>query len=92
MLKFEWNALRAGDEVLVHDPADAELTLRPGVVALVYTRRRLNGVGIRMAAEGGAVIAWPTHLAVHQAPRDPRVPCWRCDSLPAATVPSRRSA
>ena len=79
MLKFEWNTLRTGDDVLVHDPATAEAALLPGVVTTVHTHKRQNEVGIRVAAKGRTAILWPARLAVHRAPRDPRVPCWRCE-------------
>ena len=35
MLRFQWDSLRRGDHVLVHDAHRADLRLRPGVVALV---------------------------------------------------------
>ena len=35
MLKFQWNALRRGDTVFIHDAADADLGLHAGVVTLV---------------------------------------------------------
>jgi hypothetical protein len=35
MLKSQWNALRRGDTVLVHDASDAEHNLRAGIVTLV---------------------------------------------------------
>jgi hypothetical protein len=88
MLRFEWNALRRGDEVLVHDQRDRDLTLRPGVVAMLDTRRGTNAIGIRVG--GGAVdgaaestVLWPSYLAVHRPPLDPAEPCWRCDAVAA---------
>ena len=32
MLKFQWDALRRGDTVFLHDASDADLGLRAGVV------------------------------------------------------------
>jgi hypothetical protein len=37
VLRFELNALRIGDKVLLHDWASADSTLNPGVVAFVDT-------------------------------------------------------
>jgi hypothetical protein len=80
VLRFDWNALRIDDEVLVHDPDTVELALVPGVVALVDSHRRENGVGIRIVADGRAVVLWPARLAVHRAPRNATEQCWRCDT------------
>ena len=85
MLTLEWNALREGDKVLVHDPGNVERCLKPGVVALIDTHRHINGVGIRVAnGDGKHVIVWPSYLAVHRDPRDQTEPCWRCVALAAA--------
>ena len=103
MLRFEWNALRAGDRVVVHDPASPEMTLLPGAVAMVDTylgRKGANGVGIRMAeGEGSTRILWPSYLAVHRDPLDPSEPCWRCrdrarraSEPPVAVAPDRVEA
>ena len=78
MLKFEWNALRIGDEVVVHDRTASEMAPLPGVVAMVDSHRRQNGVGVRVTARGESVVLWPARLAVH---RDPRETCWRCETL-----------
>lgn len=87
MLNFEWNTLRKGDPVLVHDPGSAELALIAGVVAWVDTRKGANGVGIRVTASAGEGAAlWPSSLAVHRDPRDPTEPCWRCQTLEGRTA------
>ena len=83
MLKFEWNALRPGDHVRVHDPRTAEMTLTAGVVTGVDTHKRVNGVGIRVGAPGDTQVLWPSPFIVHRDPRDPTEPCWRCDELAA---------
>ena len=54
MLRLEWNALRAGDEVVVHDPGDPGMRLLPGVVTMVQTAKDSNDIGIRVASPGGA--------------------------------------
>ena len=82
MLRFEWNALRPGDHVLVHDPRMADMTLTEGVVTSVDTHKRVNGVGICLdTGDGDAVILWPSPFVVHHDPRDPAEPCWRCEEL-----------
>lgn len=82
MLRFQWNALRTGDKVLVHDPRSPTLALTPGAVDSLETRKGANGVGIRVAGEGpkGAIL-WPSYLAVHSDPRDVAEPCWRCQAI-----------
>jgi hypothetical protein len=90
MLKFEWNALRVGDRVVVHDPVGTEVPLLAGTVAMVETkrsRRGANGVGVRVEAEdGGARVVWPSYLAAHYDPPDPTEECWRCTALADAAA------
>lgn len=85
MLKFEWNALRVGDRVSVHDPVGTELLLLAGNVVMVETtrsRRGANAVGIRVTADdGGHRVVWPSYLAAHHDPHDPTEDCWRCAAL-----------
>ncbi len=84
MLRFEWNALRKGDHVVVHDPRTTEMTLTEGVVSGVDR----HGVGIRVAGNSGeTAVLWPSPLVVHRHPRDPSEACWRCQKL-AERVPS----
>ena len=90
MLKLEWNALRVGDRVLVHDPRDGELTLIDGVVLLLDTRksnREANGVGIGVAAADGREVLWPPYLAVHEGSDERVEDCWRCDALAKTAAP-----
>lgn len=92
MLKFEWNALRIGDGVLVHDPRDAELGLIRGAVLMVDSnkgKRPANDVGIRVGAGDEQHVLWPSYLAVHRDPNDPLEDCWRCDTVAAEPVPLR---
>ena len=88
MLKFEWNALRPDDKVLVHEPGRADLALISGTVVLIDSRRRLNGVGIAVTASNGErKVLWPSSLLVHHDPRDGNdasEPCWRCEALAEA--------
>ncbi len=39
MLRFQWDSLRRGDRVLVHDVDASDLGLRPAVVELVDAER-----------------------------------------------------
>jgi hypothetical protein len=85
MMRFEWNALRLGDNVLMHDPDSIDMLLLPGVVVGVdahVVRRGANGVGIRVA-DGGVPgrILWPSSRMVHLDPRDPDDWCWRCEEI-----------
>lgn len=97
MLKFEWNALRPGDNTLVHDSASADLALTPGVVAHVEVHRGGNGVGIRVGAGASRRILWPSSLAVHRDPPESGQSCWRCQergerAKPAALRDGARQA
>jgi len=68
MLKFQWDALRRGDMVSVHDASDADLGLRAGVVTLVDVRPSGHDVGIRLTTgtPTGPVVR-PAGFAVHDA-------------------------
>ena len=81
MNKLQWNALRLGDSVLVHDPRDSTMRLVPATVTLVDTRRRANDIGLRVASvnERSSVVR-PNRLAVHLDPLDGTEDCWRCDA------------
>jgi hypothetical protein len=85
MLKFEWNALRVGDRVVVHDPSSTDFPLLAGTVVMIETKRSkrgANGVGIRVAADGGGHrLLWPSYLAAHHDPPDPTEDCWRCAAI-----------
>jgi hypothetical protein len=78
MLKFQWNALRRGDTVFVHDPSDADLGLRAGVVTLIDVGQRGHDVGIRLTTGTltGTVVR-PGRFAVHLAAVNDD-DCWRC--------------
>ena len=80
MIALYWNALRAGDRVVVHDDGDADFTMHDGVVRLVQTYgHRANDVGIRLD-DGERRMVQPRRDAVHLLPLD-RLPCWRCDVI-----------
>lgn len=92
MLVFQWNALKPGDRVAVHDDAAPDLALREGTVAFVRTRPGApNEIAIRGSAPTGGVVR-PRRQAVHMLPLDRRFECWRCDALAGTTAaPERRS-
>ena len=91
MLRFQWNALRPGDRVLVHDDLAVGLDLNEGLVKLVETRSsRTNDVGIRLNATGKMLR--PRHHAVHMLPLDRRISCWRCDTIAALASPTQPQA
>jgi hypothetical protein len=90
MLRFEWNALRTGDHVLVHDPRGTEMTLTEGVVTGVDAHKGTNSAGIRVGANNGeTTILWLSPLSVHRDPLDPTESCWRCQELAERAAPQR---
>jgi len=79
MLTLEWNALRAGDRVFMHDATKATGAVIRGVVATVNTHKVYNGVGIRGVGVGARRgIVWPSPFVVHNVASDKR--CWRCQA------------
>ena len=81
MIRIEWNALRVGDHVLVHDDSDRDLALVPGQVTMLKTAPRSNDVTIRLSPDGGAArVVHPRRLAVHLDPIDRVEDCWRCST------------
>jgi hypothetical protein len=78
MLKFQWDGLRRGDTVFVHDASEADLGLRTGVVTLVDVRPSGHDVGIRLSTgtRTGSIVR-PGRFAVHLAAVDDH-DCWRC--------------
>jgi hypothetical protein len=86
MLVFQWNALRVGDQVRVHDDRATDLTLHDGVVALLQTHpHRTNDVGIRLDGDAGAVV-YPLRHAVHLGRGDAHEGCWRCETPSEVTA------
>lgn len=91
MLTFQWNALRTGDRVLVHDDDAPNLATESGVVAIVRMRRGYtNDVAIRI--ETTARIVRPRRQAVHLLPLDRRFSCWRCDAAAHTGTTDRLAA
>jgi hypothetical protein len=88
VLSFEWNGLRTGDHVLVHDSRTAEMNLTDGVVTNVDTHRGANRVGVRVAGySGGTTVLWPSHLVVHRESGKSSEACWRCEELADRAAP-----
>ena len=82
MLRFEWNALRPGDDTLVHDVGSPTMALVPGIVEMVDTQRGDYGIGIRVkTGRSAARIVWPSSRSVHRGSEVGTDPCWRCDVL-----------
>jgi hypothetical protein len=85
MLRFEWNALRNGTAVAVHDDGDRAEHLDPGVVSMVQTVPGNNDVAISIERAGVHTVVRPTRYAVHLLPINPAEPCWRCERLAASS-------
>ena len=84
MFVFQWNSMRIGDHVMVHDDdGDAGLALQPGIVKYVETREHgQNDVTIQLDDHASRPIR-PRRHAVHMLPVDRRFSCWRCDVITA---------
>ena len=81
MIRRQWNALRVGDHVLVHDETEPELPIVPGRVIEVRAASGVNDIAIRIrSGRGPSKIARPRRLAVHPEELDPDGHCWRCDA------------
>ena len=92
MFEFQWNALRVGDRVAVHDDLEAGLDLREGVVHIVETRSHaVNDVAIRLD-NGHTAIQHPRRHAVHLLPLNGRPPCWRCEAIAALPEPGGQAS
>lgn len=81
MIRRQWNALRVGQHVLVHDESEPGMPLVPGRVTLVETGPGSNEVAIRIPSRHGpAKVVRPPRLAVHSEEPDPEARCWRCEA------------
>ena len=96
MLKSDWNSLRSGDALLVHDPRDTNLLLVGGVVSMVQVptgKKGVNRIGIRVGDGDESQVVWPSYLAVHRDGGDLTATCWRCAAIgpiPAASYSENR--
>ena len=77
MLLFQWNALRIGDRVLVHNDDDPAAPLAEGTVTILQTgaARQANDLAIRIT--GGRGVIRPRRHAVHLTAGG-TADCWRC--------------
>ena len=91
MLRLEWNSLRTGDRVLVHDADDPHLRLLAGVVATVLETSGANEVSIKVSTPVGVRLVKPQRLSVHPDPVDFDGQCWRCAGPQSAPPPATRS-
>jgi len=84
MLRFQWDSLRRGDHILVHDVRAPDLGLRPAIVELVDSTGSHRDIAVRYTdgADVGRVVR-PGRFAVHPDPLIAEDDCWRCDE-PAA--------
>jgi hypothetical protein len=74
--RFEWDGLRPGDEVFVHDPPTGDGPAQRGTVLYLTVQvRRPNEIGVRL--DDGAVV-WPSARTVHHDRVAPLGSCWRC--------------
>ena len=85
MLRFQWDSLRRGDRILVHDASRPDLGLRSAEVVLIDTRADGSAVGVRYSDGGDAGrVVRPGRFAVHVDPVSEETRCWRCAALPLA--------
>jgi hypothetical protein len=80
MIRRQWNALRVGHHVLVHDEHDPTSPLIPGRVTRVETASGSNQLTIRITPPGQSTrVVQPKRLAVHLDSGEPTERCWRCE-------------
>lgn len=82
MLQSQWNALKVGDAVHVHDDG----TLVPAVVTMVTATKTDDGgsneVTVRVEDGDECFYLWPSEADVHIDPVDPSDSCAHCRLLP----------
>ena len=87
MLRMQWNALRVGDQVLVHNDDDLVAPLAEGTIRILQSRPAgWNDLAIRLTGTTGPVIR-PRGGACHLLPLRSE-DCWRCDVLAGAELES----
>jgi hypothetical protein len=91
MLRMEWNALRVGDHVAVHDDDDLVAPLAEGTIRVLQSRPAgWNDLAIHLAGSTGPVIR-PRGGACHLLPFRSQG-CWRCDVLANAELADTKLA
>jgi hypothetical protein len=87
MLRFQWDSLRRGDHILVHDVGSADLGLRPAIVELLDSTGPRRDIAVRYTdgPDAGRVVR-PGRFASHPAPLTDAdlAACWRCLDVVAA--------
>lgn len=79
MIRSEWNELRVGEHVRVHEETDAGWVLVPGRVTTVVSAPGSNDVAIRLPSKRGpSRIVHPRRLLVHPEELGADSRCWRC--------------
>lgn len=89
MLRVDWNALRTGDRVLVHDGDDA-MRLVAGVVVSTAPGAGSNAIAIKLTG-GGSDTVEPQRLTVHHDPIEFDGHCWRCTTIDGAASRPKRA-
>lgn len=89
MLLFQWNALRPGDAVEVHDDNDLSGPIEAGRVRIVQTGLSTGGNDIAVRLESGRLVR-PRRGAVHTTATGSR-DCWRCHDSTANRAADDRS-
>ena len=70
MFVFQWNSMRVGEHVMVHDDLDAGFALSPGIVKYVETvGHSSNDVAIRVDGQTSPTHAPAATRGPHVAPR-----------------------
>lgn len=88
MLEFQWNALRLGDRVVIHDDLDPNFALHDATVSMVRSRfPGASEIGVRRDDQPTA-LSRPWRHAVHLTPVGADSNCWRCAAGRAAPTPS----
>ena len=93
MNRIQWNTLRVGHHVLVHDETKPGLPLVPGRVTMVHAASGSNDVAIKIpSTRGPSKVVHPPRLAVHLEDLDPEARCWRCDTNHDEALRARHKA
>ncbi len=97
MIRLQWNGLRVGHHVLVHDETERGMPLVPGRVTMIKSASGIesgsNDVSILISPPGRASkVVSPRRLAVHLDELDPAERCWRCENDTTTDGSPRRNA
>ena len=85
MLRFQWDSLRRGDHILVHDVRTADLGLRPAVVELVDSSGPdATSPPATPTDPTPAGSFAPAASRSHPDPVTGAADCWRCAEASAA--------